>query len=283
MATQCLGHDRSELGIVLGGQRLRNATENLLAREVRYFPEHQCQQQQSGLVNIHVPTDRAELFWVEGFRRTHPVRKQSLEHTNDGLQPRQAEIAHFERPDLFLDHPALDSLFIDEYIAGMQILVHVTGCMNVVKCLQDIAGNVGNPAVRIQAQAGNQVRQWKIAALDDEIEGVLELERVVDKGDVRMAHDQELAQFVLPDAAHFAVRLLVRDQDLGYERVSPVVDAIVHHAESALPVCVADEVAAICIDEYFAFGRRLEMPRLAESNVSDRVKTGRFHRRAASG
>ena len=190
---------------MLGGQRLRNAAENLLARKVGNFLEHQSQQQQSRLVDVHMAPDRAELFRIERFRRPHPVGQQRLEHTDVRLEPGQAEIADLEGPDLLLDHPALAPLFRDEHIAGMQVLVHVARCMDVIERLQNIAGDIGNPAVGIQPKACDQVRQRKTAALDNEIEGVVVLEGVVDERDVRMTHDQELAQFVLPDAAHFAI------------------------------------------------------------------------------
>src|SRR5436190_21735682 len=92
-----------------------------------------------------------------------------------------------------------------------------------------------------------------------------------------MAHDQQLAQFFLPDSAHFAVRLLMGNQDFRYQRVSPVVDTVINHPETALANCIAYEVAPLSISEDFTFGRWLKSPRLPKSNILDHIKTGRFH------
>ncbi len=225
-----------------------------------------------------MPPDSTELFRVEGFGRAHPVSQQRLEHTNVGFQPGQAEIADLERPHRLPQQPALAPRFGDENVSRMQVLVDIAGGMNVVECLEYVARHIGNPAIRVQAPAGDQIGEREAATFDDEIEGVLVLERVVDERDVGMAHDQQLAQFVLPDAANLPVGLVVRQQDLGDQRISPIVAALVHHAESALAYLLADEVAALIVEDHFAADRQPELPRLAKCQALEGIEARRLHR-----
>ena len=164
----------------------------------------------------------------------------------------------------------------DENVARMQVFVDVAGRMDVVERLEYVARDIGNPAIRVQAPAGDQVGEREAAAFDDEIESVLVLERVIDERDVGMAHDQQLPKFVLPDTAHLPVGFVVRQQDLGDQHVSPVVAALVHHAESALAYRLTDEVAALLVGDHLARGRQPELPRLAERQVLEGVEARRF-------
>jgi len=48
----------------------------------------------------------------------------------------------------------------------MQVLVDITGSMDVVERLENVARDIGNPAVRIQAAAGDQVCEREAATFD---------------------------------------------------------------------------------------------------------------------